>query len=102
MTKCTDGNNLSRIGNDINKVKHTFAKDFEILTNWFYENFMVLNSKKCHFTCIGRDRENETLKTFKDVCYKNSNEEFILGLTIDNELNFDNCIRKMCKNLVKN
>ena len=73
-----DGNNLFSIGKDINKVKDTHTKDFEIVTNWFYENFMVLNSKKCYFVCIGRDRENETF-TFKDVCYRNSKEEVILG-----------------------
>ena len=28
--------------------------------------------------CIGRDGENETF-TFKDVCYKNSKEEVIVG-----------------------
>ena len=65
-------------------------------TNWFYENFMVLNSNKCHFMCIGRDGENETFN-FKDVCYKNSREEVILGITIDNKLNFDGHIRKICK-----
>ena len=73
-----DGNNLFSIGKDINEVKDTHTKDFEIVTNWFYENFMVLNSKKCYFVCTGRDKENETF-TFKDVCYKNSKEEVILG-----------------------
>ena len=41
-------NNLFSIGKNINKVKDTLAKDFGIVTNWFYENFMVLK-KKCHF-----------------------------------------------------
>ena len=57
---------------------------------------MVLNSKKCHFMCIGKDGGNETF-TFKDVCYKRSKEEVILGITIDNKLSFDSHIRKMCK-----
>ena len=56
-----DGNNLFSIGKDINKVKDTHTKDFEIVTNWFYENFMVLNSKKCYFVCTGRDKENDLL-----------------------------------------
>ena len=46
--------------------------------------------------CIGKDGENETF-TFKDVCYRSSKEEVILGITIDNKLNFDSHIRKMCK-----
>ena len=66
------------IGRDLNKVKDTLAKDFGRITNWFYENFMVLNSKKCHFMCIGKDEKNETF-TFKDVSYKSSKEVVILG-----------------------
>ena len=96
LSNYADDNNLFSIGRDLNKVKDTLAKDFGIVTNWFYENFTVLNSKKCHFMCIGKDGENETF-TFKDVCYKSSKEEVILGITIDNKLSFDSHIRKMCK-----
>ena len=96
LSNYADDNDLFSIGRDLNKVKDTLAKDFGNVTNWFYENFMVLNSKKCHFMCIGKDGENETF-TFKDVCYKSSKEEVILGITIDNKLSFDSHIRKMCK-----
>ena len=47
--------------------------------------------------CIVRDIENETF-TFKDACYKNNKKEIILGITIENKLNFDSHIRNMCKN----
>ena len=96
LSNYADDNNLFSIGRGLNKVKDTLAKDFGKVTNWFYENFMVLNSKKCHFMCIGKDVENETF-TFKDVCYKSSKEEVILGITIDKKLSFDSHIRKMCK-----
>ena len=33
-----------------------------------------------------------------DACYKNNKEEIILGITIENKLNFDSHIRNMCKN----
>ena len=55
---------------DINKLKNTLAKDFGVVTNWFYGNIMVLNSKKCRFMCIDKNGKNET-SAFKDVCYKN-------------------------------
>ena len=96
LSSYADDNNLFSIGKDINKVKDTLAKGFGIVTNWFHENFMVLDSKKCHFMCIGKDGENETF-TFKDVCYKSSNEEVILGITIDNKLDFHSHMRKMCQ-----
>ena len=68
LSNCADDNNLFSIRKDINKVQDTLAKDFGIVTNLFYKKFMVLNSKKWHFICIGRDVENETF-IFKDVCY---------------------------------
>ena len=57
---------------------------------------MVLNSKKCYFTCIGIDRENETF-TIKDVCYKNTKKEDTLGIILDTKMNFDSHKRKICK-----
>ena len=96
LSNFADNNNLFSIGKNIGKVKDTLAKDFGIITNWFYENFIVLNSKKCHFMRIGGDLENETF-TFKDVWYKNGNEGVILRIAIDNKLNFDSHIKNMCK-----
>ena len=55
LSNYADDNNLFSKEKGINKVRDTFAKDFGIEINWFYENFMVLNLKKCYFTCIGRD-----------------------------------------------
>ena len=94
LSNYADDNNLFSIGIDLNKVKDTLAKDFGIVTNSFYKNFMILNSKKCHFMCIGKDGENETF-TFTDVCYESSKEEVILGITIDNKLNFYSYVRKI-------
>ena len=51
--------------------------------------------------CIGRDGENETF-TFEGVCYKNTKEEVFWGeITIDNKLNVDSHIGKMCKKIPK-
>ena len=51
---------------------------FGIITNWFYKNFMAINSEKCHFMCIGRNRENETF-TFKDAVIKTARKKLFLG-----------------------
>ena len=98
LSNHADDNNLFSIGKYINKVKDILAKNFGIVirTNWFYENFTVLSSRKCYFMCIGRDGENETF-IFNDICYENSKEGDILEITINNKLNFDNHIRKMYK-----
>ena len=87
LSNYNDDDNLFSIGKYINKVKDTLGKDFKIVSNSFYENFMVLNSKKCYFMCIGRVVENETFAS-KCICYKNSKEEVILGITSNDKLNF--------------
>ena len=75
LSNYADDNNLISTGKGINNAKETLAKDFGVLTNWFYENVLVSSSKKCHLICIDRDG--------KDACYKNSKEEVILGIAID-------------------
>ena len=53
LSNYADGDTLYSSGNDLEKVKQTLRQDFEIVTKWFYENYMVLNSGKCHFMCLG-------------------------------------------------
>ena len=36
-------NTLYSCSNDLEQVKQTLTHDFEIVTKWFYENYMVLN-----------------------------------------------------------
>ena len=45
------------------KLKEHLSKDFQIVVNWFYENYMILNTEKCHYMCMGKDvEENETFQ----------------------------------------
>ena len=53
---------------------------------------MVLNADKCRFKCLSKDTENETF-IFDNFIFNNSNEEKILGITIDNKLTFKRHIK---------
>ena len=57
---------------------------------------MVLNSGKCHFMCIGQNTVNETF-VYDKIEMKNSKEEKILGLIIDNKLRFKSHVKGLCK-----
>ena len=46
--------------------------------------------------CLGKNKENDTFN-FGNISLKNSKEEMILGLTIDNKLSFDNLVKKICR-----
>ena len=76
--------------------KVTLRQDFEIVTKWFYENYIILNSGKCHFTCLRQNRVNETF-VFDNTNIKNSKEEKILGVIIDIKLRFKNHVENLCK-----
>ena len=50
--------------------------------------------------CFGKNKENDTFN-FGNISLKNSKEEVILGLTIDNKLSFDNHVKRICRKASK-
>ena len=68
-----------------------------MLSNWFYDNYMVLNSGKCHFMLFGV-KENEQFDLIcNGITLKHSSHEKVLGVTIDNKLSIDEHIINICK-----
>ena len=61
LSNYADDNTLYSCGNNLEKVKQTQRGDFQIVTKWFYENYMVLNSGKCHFMCLGKHARHISL-----------------------------------------
>ena len=49
---------------------------------------MILNPGKCHFMSIGKDTHDEDVFYYDNLTLKNSNEEEILGITIDRKFTF--------------
>ena len=71
-------------------------RDFAIISEWFYENYMILNPDKCHFLTLGFN------KPFPDFSFDNTiikivTEEKILGIVINNNLNFKSYMKKICE-----
>ena len=87
LSNYADDSTLYSSGNDLEKVKQNLRQGFEIVTRWFYENNMILNSRKCHFTCLGQNTVNETF-VYDNSETKNSKEERILEVIIGNKLRF--------------
>ena len=49
LSNYADNNNLFVIGKNKEDIKSLLLLDFEIVNNWFYENFMILNPEKSHY-----------------------------------------------------
>ena len=70
--------------------------DFAILSEWLYENYMLLNPNKCHFLTLGFNKPFPDLP-FENTIIKNVTEEKILGIVIDNNLYFKSHMKKICE-----
>ena len=58
LSNYADDNNLYSIGKELNIFKEKLQKDFEVVTDWFFENYMSLYSTKYHYMCLGKNKEN--------------------------------------------
>ena len=98
LSNYADDNNLYAIGNDKEETKRALFKDLQAVINWFYENYMILNTEKCHYMCMGKDvDENETLQILSQQKMINCKEVEILGIKIDRKLSFHQHIKSMSK-----
>ena len=55
LSNYADDNKLYAI--DINKeeTERLLVEDFQTVIDWFYESYMILNTGKCHYMCMGKD-----------------------------------------------
>ena len=79
-------------------IKFMFSADFMIVEARFFENYMILNPRKCYFMCIGKNVSDSGLLNLNDLNLKNCNEVEILGITIDGNLKFKRHIKNICRN----
>ena len=87
LSKYADDNNLYSIGKELNIIKEKLLKDSKVEADWFFETNMSLNPMCHHYMCFAKNKVNDTFN-FENIFLKNSKEEAILGLTIDNKVSF--------------
>ena len=88
--------NLLTTGTDIQLLNQMLLSNFRTVNNWFYENCMTLNPGKCHLMSIGLNIHEKDVSYYDNLTLKNSNEEEILGVTIDRKLTSHQYIKKVC------
>ena len=70
--------------------------DFAIISECFYENYMVLNPDKCHFLTLGFNKPLPDF-SYKNTIIKNVTEKKVFGILIDSNLNFKSHMKKICE-----
>ena len=96
LSNYADDNKLYTFGDNLKKIKDNLENSFDTVHQWFYEKYMVLNAGKCHFVFLGNNTESEIF-LFHNILIENSKEQKILGVTIDNKLNFKSHTGELCK-----
>ena len=91
-----DDNTMSSSDKNSNIVISRLRHDFAIISELFYENYMLLNPDKCHFLTLGFNNPFPDF-SFENTIIKNVTEEKILGIVIDNNLNFKSHMKKICE-----
>ena len=71
-----------------------FLSHFRTLSNWLYENVLILNPEKCCFMSIGKGTHDEDIFYYDNLTLKNTNVEEILEVTIDIKLTFHQHTKK--------
>ena len=78
-----DDSTLYAYNKTLKTVIFTLRQEFSILSNWFCDNYMVLNLGNGHFIMFSV-KENEQFDLICDeITLKHSSHEKILGVTID-------------------
>ena len=99
LANYADESTLYTSDKSVSNTVNTLSHDFTILSKWFYHNFMVLNSDKYSFMLLGVDDEFQTNLVCGNETLKNSKQEKLLGVTIDNKLNFATHLLNITKNI---
>ena len=73
----------------------------KIAVQWFENNLMKLNEDKCHFLVAGQRYETLWVN-FRQIRIWESKDEKLLGLIIDRNLNDDDHVFTLSKNLAEN
>ena len=74
---------------------HSLETDTNTLIKWFDDNYFQINANKCHLL-ISRHSKDICINV-QDEIIECSNSVKLLGITIDNKLNFDEHLNKLCK-----
>ena len=79
-----------------NIVKEKLYKHFEG-TRRFYDNYVLLNPWKCNFMFLGSNLSVDEIFAYKNFKLKNTSVNEILGVAINNELEFNKYLKHDCK-----
>ena len=98
ITNYADDNTPYSIEEDISKLLNTLEIETSVLLKWFDFNEMKSNVDKCHLILVNN---NDVSVTLGNETINESTTVDLLGVKIDDNLNFNEHVSKLCKKIVK-
>ena len=71
-------------------------QDAAQLATWYPENYMKLNVDKCHLMIFGEKSKKMKIH-FGEAVIEESDEETLLGITLDTKLSFKSHVQSLCR-----
>ena len=97
ICKYADDTTLYTCDTNLDNVIARLENDSNSVIKWFPDNFMKLNTAKCHLLILGRNSNQQVTVNIGDSVIENTEEEKLLGVVIDKKLKFETHISKLCK-----
>ena len=94
ITNYADDNTPYAAEDSVEKLLETLERETNILIEWFKVNEMKSNSDKCHLIIVNNQDNN--IKIGNDIITSKTSVK-LLGVTIDNKLNFNEHVDNICK-----
>ena len=83
-------------GPDICSILESLEEDASLLSLWIENNYMKVNDDKSHLLVFG-SKDGEVSGSISGSLIQESDEEKLLGLTLDRRMNFKNYVSNLCK-----
>ena len=93
-----DDNTISFCSNDIDELIRILGNETLSALSWFHSNYMKANPDKFQFLCLGgKFPEEKKVLNIANTKLSASQSIKILGVTIDNQLKYDEHVSTLCK-----
>ena len=91
-----DDTTIYVVSDKIDDVVRRLEDGIAAILNWFPNNYMKLNEEKCHVLIFGGIHDDIRMKIGTSVI-KETKEQMLLGINIDNKLTFKSHVETLCK-----
>ena len=95
LTNYADDNTPYAISSNVNDLIENLVNDTSTLIEWFNNNYFKMNADKCHLLIT--NHEEDVSVVIDGEIIKGEKSVKLLGINIDNKLDFNNHVSNLCK-----